>query len=633
MSLVRLRRHLAQARKCLFAPRVWAATLRPMTSLKILGTALFGLLALACQSTSNANANGAATETERINAFFEDVFAADLARNPMSMTRMGMDERNGEWSDFSDAEADIQFAITVENLEYMRSSFDFDALDEDAKLSYRLFEYNAELSIEGRKWRHHSYPVNQMWGGHTAGPNLLMNVHKVTNLQQAEAYIQRLEGLGVLLAQVKENLKIRERKGVLPPRFVFPFVIQDCKNMIVGAPFDGSDRASVLMSDFVTKVTGLDDLSPAKREDLLARGRDALVNIVGPSYLELIALLEAHQELATDEDGIWKLPDGAEFYRYQLKRNTTTDLDAPAIHAIGLSEVARIHGEMNAIRETVGFAGDLPDFFEHLRSDPAYYYENDAEGKAAYLAEATALIDHMRTQLPAMFNTMPQAEMVVREVEAYREQSAGKAFYYSGAPDFSRPGVYYANLYSMADMPKYQMEALAYHEGIPGHHMQISIAQELKDVPRFRKFGGFTAYSEGWGLYSEWLPKEMGLYKDPYSDFGRLAMELWRACRLVVDTGMHEMQWTRQEAIDYLMANTPNPEGDCRKAIERYIVLPGQATAYKIGMIRIMELRQFAQDELGDDFDEGKFHDVVLLSGPVPLEVLEERVLAWVAAH
>ncbi|MFT6041553.1 MAG: hypothetical protein ACI9C2_001724 [Gammaproteobacteria bacterium] len=616
-----------------FCDRSLGGYTAPMTSLKIFGTALLAFASVACQSTPNAGSTAAANETQRINAFFEEVFAAGLARNPMRMTSMGMDERNGEWADFSDAESDLQFAITVENLEHMRSSFDFDQLDEDARLSYRLFEYNAELSIEGRRWRHHGYPVHQMWGGHTAGPNLLLNVHKVTNLQQADAYVQRLEGLGVLLGQVQENLKIRERKGVLPPRFVFPFVIQDCKNMIAGAPFDGSDRASVLLNDFTTKVIALEDLSAAKREDLLVRGEAALVDVVGPAYRELIALLEAHQELATDEDGIWKLPDGAEYYRYALRRNTTTKMDAQAVHALGLSEVARIHGEMNAIRETVGFGGSLSDFFEHLRSDPAYYYENDAEGKAAYMAEATVLIDHMRTQLPAMFNTMPQAEMEVRAVEPYREQSAGKAFYNRGAPDFSRPGVYYANLFNMGDMPKYQMEALAYHEGIPGHHMQISIAQELKDVPSFRKFGGFTAYSEGWGLYSEWLPKEMGLYQDPYSDFGRLAMELWRACRLVVDTGMHEMRWTREEAIDYLMANTPNPEGDCRKAIERYIVMPGQATAYKIGMIRIMELRQFAQAELGESFDEGMFHDVVLLSGPVPLEVLEERVRAWVAGQ
>ena len=229
-----------------------------------------------------------------------------------------------------------------------------------------------------------------------------------------------------------------------------------------------------------------------------------------------------------------------------------------------------------------------------------------------------------------VFLTKPQSRMVVKRVEAWRERSAGKAFYQRGAPDGSRPGNYYANLYDMADMPTYQMEALAYHEGIPGHHMQGSIAMELQGIPEFRKQGGYTAYGEGWGLYSEFLPKEMGLYSDPYSDFGRLAMELWRACRLVVDTGMHHKKWTREEAIDYLAQNTPNPQGDIVKAIERYIVMPGQATAYKIGMIEILRLRESARNRLGERFDVREFHDVVLTSGPVPLSILGENVDAWV---
>jgi len=220
----------------------------------------------------------------------------------------------------------------------------------------------------------------------------------------------------------------------------------------------------------------------------------------------------------------------------------------------------------------------------------------------------------------------------VRAVEAFREKSAGKAFYSPPAPDGSRPGIYYANLYSMANMPTYQMEALAYHEGIPGHHMQLAISQELEGLPKFRKFGRYTAYTEGWGLYSEFLPKEMGFYEDPYSDFGRLAMELWRAARLVVDTGLHDKRWTRQEAIDYLMTNTPNPEGDAINAIQRYIVMPGQATAYKIGMLKIQDLREAAKIALGEDFNIREFHDVVLKDGPVPLAILEENVKAWVAS-
>ena len=318
----------------------------------------------------------------------------------------------------------------------------------------------------------------------------------------------------------------------------------------------------------------------------------------------MIGLLQEQAALATTDHGVWKLPDGEAFYRHRLAMHTTTDMDADAVHAVGLAEVRRIHGEMDAIKDSVGFDGDLRAFFEHLRTDEQFFYPNTDEGRAAYLAEATALIDHMRDLLPGLFDTLPEAKMEVRAVGAYRAQSAGKAFYNAPAPDGSRPGYYYANLYDMADMPKYQMEALAYHEGIPGHHMQIAIAQELEGLPAFRRFGGYTSYMEGWALYTEWLPKELGLYADPYSDFGRLAMELWRACRLVVDTGMHQKKWTRQRAIDYLTENTPNPEGDCINAIERYIVMPGQATAYKIGMIRIMALRAYAQDRLGDEFSE-----------------------------
>jgi uncharacterized protein (DUF885 family) len=239
----------------------------------------------------------------------------------------------------------------------------------------------------------------------------------------------------------------------------------------------------------------------------------------------------------------------------------------------------------------------------------------------------------MRERLPEYFGTLPEADLVVRPVEAFREQSAGKAFYNAPAPDGSRPGTYYVNLYNLRDMSRTELEALAYHEGIPGHHLQRAIQTEMQDLPPFRRFGGFTAYTEGWGLYSEELGRDMGGYSNPYSDFGRLGMELWRACRLVVDTGIHNLRWSREDAIAYLQENTPNPEGDIRKAIERYVVYPGQATAYMIGKIRIMELRQRAMDALGDDFDYRGFHDAVLLSGPVPLDLLEERIDTWIASE
>ncbi|OZB11939.1 MAG: hypothetical protein B7X53_18510, partial [Hyphomonas sp. 34-62-18] len=304
---------------------------------------------------------------------------------------------------------------------------------------------------------------------------------------------------------------------------------------------------------------------------------------------------------------------------------------AEQIHQIGLDEVARIQGEMAAIMQQVGFEGDLQDFFQFMRTDPRFYKPETPEGREEYLAEARAAIARMEADLPNLFNTFPKAGLIVQAVEPFREKSAGKAFYNRPAPDGSRPGIYYANLYRMADMPTYQLEALAFHEGIPGHHMQIAIAQELEGIPSFRKYGGYTAYSEGWGLYTELLPKELGYYADPYSDFGRLAMEIWRAARLVVDTGLHSKQWTREQAVQYLLENTPNPEGDARKAIDRYIVMPGQATAYKIGMIKIVELRERAKTELGEAFDIRDFHDVVLKNGAVPLAILEENVDAWIA--
>ena len=294
--------------------------------------------------------------------------------------------------------------------------------------------------------------------------------------------------------------------------------------------------------------------------------------------------------------------------------------------------MSRIHDEMREIKDKVGFKGDLKAFMQFMKTDKQFYYPNTAEGKQRYLDEATAMIDNMKTRLDELFIVKPKADLKVKAVEAFREKAAGKAFYQQPAPDGSRPGIYYANLYDMEAMPTYQMEALAYHEGIPGHHMQIAISQELEGVPKFRKFGGYTAYIEGWGLYSELVPKEMGLYEDPYSDFGRLAMELWRACRLVVDTGIHEMKWTRQQGIDYYVNNTPNATSDGVKMVERHVVMPSQATAYKVGMLKILELREAAKVKLGDKFDIREFHDVVLKNGAVPLNVLESFVDQWVAS-
>jgi uncharacterized protein (DUF885 family) len=374
------------------------------------------------------------------------------------------------------------------------------------------------------------------------------------------------------------------------------------------------------------------EVDESTREDLLARAREALLETVQPAYQRLIAAIAQQSREASGDDGVWKYPQGDAFYAERLRWFTTTELGADDIHRIGLSEVARIHEEMRGIMRQVGFEGDLAAFFEFMREDEQFYYPNTDAGRQAYLADARAAIDAMRERLPEYFGLLPEAELVVKRVEAFRERSAGKAFYQAPPKDGSRPGIYYANLYNMADMPRYQLEALAFHEGLPGHHMQRAITVALDDIPEFQKYASFTAFTEGWGLYTEELAKEMGFYEDPYSDFGRLAMELWRACRLVVDTGIHSKRWTREEAIEYLIENTPNSLGDATKAIERYIAMPGQATAYLIGKLRIMELREEARAALGEGFDIRDFHDEVLKDGPVPLSLLEQKVDGMVAA-
>ncbi len=570
-------------------------------------------------------------ESARLNRFLEESFLTRVDRSPQFQARLGIQRDQGAWDDISDAHAREDREITARELERLRADFDFEKLNGDAQLSYRLFEYEAERTLERFTWRFHDYPVNQMHGVHANVPAFLESFHRIDDVADAEAYVERLNGIPRLFDQLIENLELREELGILPPAFVFPRVIEDCRNILAGRPFEPSGADGTILADFRSKLARLERLDEATRERLLGAATAALTLSVGPAYEELIGVLERQSAEATTDAGAWKLPDGDTFYRFALEQATTTRLTPAAVHTLGLSEVARIHDEMRAIVIGLRFEGDLQDFFRFLREDERFYYPNDDSGRAAYLRDVKAILESMEARLDELFLTRPKAAMVVKAVEPYRAASAGKAFYQRGTPDGSRPGTYYANLYDMTAMPRYQMEALAFHEGIPGHHMQSSIAQELEGLPSFRKHGHYTAYGEGWGLYAEVVPKEMGFYGDDYSDFGRLAMELWRACRLVVDTGIHHRRWTREQAIDYLRRNTPNSEGDCIKAVERYIVMPAQATAYTIGMLKILELRQRAQDRLGERFDVRVFHDVLLRSGPVPLDVLDELVEAWIA--
>ncbi|WP_462179435.1 DUF885 domain-containing protein [Pseudoalteromonas gelatinilytica] len=568
------------------------------------------------------------SEIDKANAFFEDTFNRDVMKSPVYQTYMGIKKDYDKWDDGSEERVLADFEQTKADLVAL-NAINRDLLDDATKVSYDLKKQDLENEIADFKWRHYNYPVNQMFGVHSMIPAFLINQHQIADVSDAKAYISRLNGVPAVIDQLITDLEVRADEGIIAPKFVFPHVIDSSKNILRGAPFnDGED--STLLADFKRKVNAL-EIADSEKSALISDAEKALKAALKPSYTKLINFLAQLEKRADDRDGAWKFPDGEAFYNNALARTTTTDLTAKEIHSIGLAEVARIHDEMRAIKDKVGFKGDLKAFMQFMKTDKQFYYPNTAEGKQRYLDEATALIDNMKSRLDELFIVKPKADLKVKAVEAFREKAAGKAFYQQPAPDGSRPGIYYANLYDMEAMPTYQMEALAYHEGIPGHHMQIAIAQELEGVPKFRKFGGYTAYVEGWGLYSELVPKEMGLYEDPYSDFGRLSMELWRACRLVVDTGIHAMKWTRQQGIDYYVNNTPNATSDGVKMVERHIVMPSQATAYKVGMLKILELREAAKEKLGDKFDIREFHDVVLKNGAVPLNVLEKFVDQWVA--
>ncbi|MEO9965405.1 MAG: DUF885 domain-containing protein [Reichenbachiella sp.] len=595
---------------------------------------IMALLLLVCACTPQSEkttytADEIEAESKRMNDFFERSFNDGLERSPEFQSYLGIKKNQDKWDDYSDENNQKELEITKKELQWIKDSINYNALDKNTQVSYNLFVASCEDEIKSFKYRFHNYPVNQMFGMHSGKPAFMINMHQISNKEDAEAYVSRLNKLKAVFDQLIVNLKTREENGIVPPKFVFPRVIADSKNLLEGAPFTEGEP-STLLADFTGKLEKLDSLSDTDKKALLSSANDALMSSVKPAYEALIDFLTEQEKRATTDDGAWKFPDGEAFFNQALARTTTTKLTSDEIHEIGLKEVARIHNEMRAIMDQVGFEGELQDFFEFLRTDEQFYYPNTDEGKIAYMDSATAIINNMKSRLDELFITKPKADMIVKRVEAFRENSAGKAFYQSPALDGSRPGTYYANLANTENMPKFEMEALAYHEGIPGHHMQRSISQELEGLPKFRKFGGYTAYTEGWGLYCEYVPKEMGMYANPYSDYGRLAMELWRACRLVVDTGIHGKKWTREEGVAYYQDNTSGSERECVRMVERHIVMPSQATAYKIGMLKILELREDAKKRLGEKFDIREFHDVVLTSGAVPLDLLETMVDDWV---
>ena len=617
---------MAHSKRTLLAVSIAAV----LTSITMTGCteAPSGVQPTTSPTTTETTAVAVQTESQRLATFFQESFDEDVSSSPIWQSYLGIKDDYDKWDDVSDASTQAEIDKITARLAQSKT-FDTSQLSAQEQLSLQIFQQDIERQLANDEFRHHVYIMHQFRAAHTFIPSFLINIHRINDISDADAYIQRLHGVSAMFDQVIDQLRIREKLGVFPPKWAYDQMIQASNNVISGNPFTQSENDSTILADFTQKLGAL-GLSQAEQASYLSKANTALNKSVKPAYEKLIAELMKQRLLSPEGDGVWRLPDGDKWYQNRLEWFTTTDLNAEQVHQIGVQNVERIHAQMREIMAQVNFEGTLSEFFTFMRTDPQFYYPDSDQGRADYMADAKAYIDKMEAKIPEYFGLTPKAPMVVKRVETFREQSAGKAFYQSPAVDGSRPGIYYANLFDMMAMPTYQMEALAYHEGIPGHHMQRAITQELEGIPDFQKYASFTAYTEGWGLYTEELGKDMGFYADPYSDFGRLAMELWRACRLVVDTGLHAKQWSREKAIDYLVENTPNAKYDAVKAIERYIAMPGQATAYMIGKLKIMELRDKARNALGEDFDIRRFHDEVLKDGPVPLSLLEAKIDTWI---
>lgn len=575
-------------------------------------------------------------ETERLNQWFEEKYEQQLQQSPLQMTFLGRKDKYDQVDDTSVAAEDAQLAWLAATVDELKATFDYSKLSPEAQTSYDVWVYQYEQAKEGVAFRKNAYVFTQMQGIHAMLPQIMINFHKVDTVDDMQAYIKRIEGISVAITQLLARAQSNALHDVRPPRFAYEGVTEQINKLISGAPFTDAEQDIPLWSDAKNKIATLvkdDKLTDEQAAQLTEASKIALQTHFLPAYTALKHWLE--QDIANTDTiatGVGKQKDGTAYYDYQLKVSTTTDLTAAEIHQIGLDEVERLTNEMIAIKNKVGFSGDLKAFFQFIKQDDQFYYPDTDEGREGYLQDSRQYLAFINEKLPQYFGILPKAELIVKRVEPFREQPGAAQHYFPGTPDGARPGIYYAHLSDMRSMPKNEMEAIAYHEGSPGHHMQISIAQELTTVPTFRTQAGFTAYVEGWALYSELLAKEMGAYQNPYSDFGRLITEMWRAVRLVVDTGLHSKGWTEQQAIDYFLDKTPIAQGAVISEVRRYIVWPGQATAYKIGMIKILQLRDKARQELGDNFDIRAFHDTVLSGGALPLDVLEKRVDNWIAS-
>jgi uncharacterized protein (DUF885 family) len=598
-----------------------------MTMRVMFGAALLAMVVACSPATKAADTitpEVIAKTSADLTAYLDAEYEEEVQMSPEELTSQGRKEQYDKLDDRSEAAADRELAWRKESVEEMKAKFDPNKLSEDARTSYDIWALELERAEKRNEFRRHRY-IFARGGAHTGLPNFLINFHRVDEKSDMEAYIARIALIDDALDQLVVRAKAAAADGIRQPRFAYDQALDEIKRVTTGAPF-GPGKDSALFADAKTKIKALQDGGKINADEAKALTDAAAAAMTGqmkPAYERLSAwLTEDRANTSPDATGAGALPDGENYYNTALYLQTTTTMTADEIHQLGLSEVARIRAEMEAVKEKTGFKGTLQEFFVFMRTDKRFYLPNTDAGREQYLELARGYLGEMKKKLPEYFGILPKADLIVKRVEAFREEPGGAQHYFSGTPDGTRPGIFYAHL-----------SDIAYHEGLPGHHMQISIAQELTGIPKFRTQYGYTAFSEGWGLYSEALAKEMGFDSDPYNDFGRLSGEIWRAIRLVVDTGIHSKGWTEEQAVQYFMENSAQPEAAIRSEIKRYIVTPGQATCYKIGMIAIQKLRDEARTELGDKFSYPAFHDVVLGGGSVPLPVLEARVKRWIAAQ
>ena len=567
-----------------------------------------------------------------LNLFYEKVFVQVLFDEPELLSSLGLVEQfgftshNGKLSDESPAHQKKVFERWKRDLADLRA-YPLDRQSPSQRLSTHVLEWFVERQVEGEKYQWHNYPVNQLFGVQNQFPSFMANTHRLLAKRDCDYYVMRLDALPKKFDQLLDNLKVREQKQILPPRFVVEEVLKEMSDFIAKPASE-----NILATSFKSRAAKIDNLTALQRADFQTRVETAVTGRVYPAYEKLIDYFREILPKTTTDDGVWKLPDGGAYYTYLLRDNTTTTLKPDEVHELGAREVARIEGEMRAILDANRFAGQpIGQSMEKLAKDPRFLFSNDDKGRADAMAEYTRLITEATERSKQLFLAAPRAKLEVRRVPQFKEATAPGAYYEGAAMDGTRPGVFYANFRDMREVPRWSMPTLAYHEGVPGHHWQISTAQELKGLPQFRKVIPFTAYAEGWALYCEWLAKKSGWYdSDPFGDLGRLQAELFRAVRLVVDTGIHAKRWTREQAIAYMREKTGMGEKEVTSEIERYIVSPAQACAYKVGMLKIQELRARAEQELGTKFDQREFHDALLKNGALPLEILEEQVKEYI---